>query len=145
MSKILYRLIFVLIAVIVTGFVLIQYVYTDNPEDLSKANVDYYLSVDELLSAFEQDETLATEKFAGKVVEISGNVINKETDEWGNTIFSFVDQLIGVTAIVDSSTTINQNILIKTLNPGSQVKIRGRCDGMLIDVRLSKCIIIEEE
>jgi len=132
----------VFVALIAAG-VTYLYVFRKAPDDLMKAKTELLISADDLYRAFETDEVKANETYVGKVMEVRGKVVGVESAEWGQTIVSFIDPFFGVTATIDSSMTVRQHDLIRGLSAGDSLTIKGRCDGMLTDVRLVKCFIPE--
>ncbi len=144
MSKILIRLLFLLAALLLMAFLVIRHVFRKGPEDLSRVKTEFVLSASQLHSDYSADETMANTKYSGKVVELSGQLIDKTADEWGQTLLTFIDLFFGVTCTIDSLGSIRQESLIQGLSVGDSVKLKGRIDGMLSDVRLSKCMILDE-
>lgn len=130
----------VLAAIIVAAFL---YIFRSAPEDLTRAHTDYHLQAKELLDAFIINEQEAMEKYGGKILEVAGVLQSTENDEWGQTLLIFLDPFFGVTATIDSLMVVKQEDLLKALAPGDSLVIKGRCDGMLSDVRLVKCFVIE--
>lgn len=126
------------------AFLVIRHVFRKGPEDLSRVKTEFVLSASQLHSDYSADETMANTKYSGKVVELSGQLIDKTADEWGQTLLTFIDLFFGVTCTIDSLGSIRQESLIQGLSVGDSVKLKGRIDGMLSDVRLSKCMILDE-
>lgn len=143
MKKRSIRLMAILAAGIVLAIFVLRYVFKDNPEDLSAARPKFTLSISQLYSEFESDEAAANEKYVGEVVELYGQLLEKSKDDWGQTLLVFLDPVFGVTATLDSLTSIKQQQLLREIQPGSQIRIKGRCDGMLTDVRISKTWMLE--
>ncbi len=118
------------------------YVFRTDHTDMSRLKTDFSVSATSLFTDFNTDEAAAMEKFAGKVVEVSGVVESVEKNEWGNVTISFVDPFFGVTCTIDSLEAIRQSPLIDQIKNGDSLIVKGRCDGMLTDVKIVKCLIV---
>jgi len=132
---------FVLVLVGIGGYL---YVFRKAPADLSKARTDFRVEAPALFEAFEKDEKAASARYVGAVLEVRGALEGIEQSEWGQTILTFVDPFFGVTATIDSVMSVRQESWIGSLNRGDTVTVKGRCDGMLTDVRLVKCMLVGE-
>ncbi|MFO7617035.1 MAG: hypothetical protein R6V75_07265 [Bacteroidales bacterium] len=108
-----------------------------------KARTDFRMPATTLYQEFEADETTAMARYAGKIVEVAGRVEDIETNEWGNVTVIFVDPLFGVTCTIDSLVAVRQADRIGRVARGDSLTVKGRCDGMLTDVRLVKCVILD--
>jgi hypothetical protein len=119
------------------------YMFNLKRSDLSKVKPAYILSSKELFSAFESDETGATAKYIGKVVEVNGNVAQVEFGSADSTLSITLredDELSGVICTFSG-------VLDKTevnISPEQQITVRGECSGMLMDVLLNNCVIVKE-
>ncbi len=120
------------------------YVFRKAPADLSRAKTDFKLDAPALFEAFERDEAAASSRYVGRVLEVRGALSGIEQGDWGQTILTFIDPFFGVTATIDSAMAVEQKPWIGSLSRGDTVTIKGRCDGMLTDVRLVKCLLVGE-
>lgn len=145
MSRLSIRIVLVIMGLLLMAGFVFLYVFRKAPDDLNKAKPAFQVEATELFQAFEDDENAAMAKFGGKVIELTGELMSIKPDEWGQTILVFMDPLFGVTAIIDSLGTKMQAAEIDQLKTGDQVRVKARCDGMLTDVRLSKCLIIPKK
>jgi hypothetical protein len=132
----------VLIALIAAGFVY-WYGFLRKEKPIEKMKPDFELTADSLFSVFNAGEKAATEKFGGKTLLLKSVVISKEKDEKGNVTITLVDPMMGVTCTIDSLQAAKQMSLIESLSEGQPVTIKGRCDGMLSDVKISKCMVVK--
>lgn len=121
------------------------YVFRKAPADLSRAKTDFKLDAPALFEAFERDEAAASSRYVGRILEVRGALSGIEQAEWGQTILTFIDPFFGVTATIDSALTVKQKPWIGSLSSGDTVTIKGRCDGMLTDVRLVRCMLVGEQ
>ena len=91
----------------------------------------------QLVTEFQENESAANVKYLNKPIEVSGTVSNVAQNQEGITtvLLSSNDAMTGVFCTLKES---NPNI--KT---GTQVVIKGICNGMLSDVRLGEAILIK--
>ena len=143
MKRKLWRLagIGVFFALIAAGFVY-WYGFLRKEKPIEKMKPDFELTADSLFSVFNADEKSATEKFGGKTLLLKSNVISVVKDDNGNVTLTLVDPMMGVTCTIDSLQSVKQKTEIDALIEGRPVTVKGRCDGMLTDVKISKCMIV---
>jgi hypothetical protein len=111
--------------------------------DLSKVKPDYTLNSTELFSAFEKDEKAAGQKYIKKVLEVSGNVAAIEYGASDSTLSITLrpgDELSGV--ICTFAGIKDQSQL--NVKEGENAVIRGECSGMLMDVLLNNCVLLDK-
>jgi len=107
-------------------------------KDLSKIDPDFVLSTQELLDAYEENEDAANNQFLGKVIQWEGVIKDIAVSEEGTTLyFGIEDYIGGIAAEMDSSKLTDEP------NVGDRVVVRGICSGKLIDVVVSRCILIK--
>ncbi len=119
------------------------YGFLRKEKPVSRMNTDFTITADSLFSAFSRDEAAANSKFGGKILLVSSSVISVDKDARGNVSVTLVDPFAGVTCTIDSLEATVQYAEIQALTEGAPVQIKGRCDGMLSDVKLSKCMIVK--
>jgi len=134
--------VFLVAGLLVAGGLLL-YIFRTGQPDMMKAKADFHLTATELYQAFEADEAAAMSMYAGKIIEVTGRLEDVETNEWGHVTISFVDPFFGVTCTVDSLVAARQAERIALLARGDSLTVKGRCDGMLSDVRLVRCVVLE--
>ena len=132
----------VLLALFAAVFVY-WYGFLRKEKPIGKMKPDFELTADSLFSAFNADEKAATEKFGGKTLLLKSTLISVEKDEKGNVTLILVDPMMGVTCTIDSLQSVKQKTDIDALSEGKTVTVKGRCDGMLTDVKISKCMIVK--
>ncbi|MFN8256265.1 MAG: hypothetical protein U0W24_11280 [Bacteroidales bacterium] len=100
----------------------------------------YSITADSLYNAFASDEQNANTKFLGKIIEVEGKLLSvKEMSE--SYQLTFVDEMAGVTCMIDSNYAVQQKAEILKLKTGDRVKIKGQCNGFLTDVQLDRCVL----
>jgi hypothetical protein len=141
------RTLITILVILVAGaaFFLATWLYvfrTDKP-NMQKLTTDYRLGAAGLLKEFQDDETVSVTKYAGKILEVRGAVNSIEKNEWGNVTVTYIDPLFGVTCTIDSPDAARDSAVISAIKAGDSLTVKGRCDGMLTDVKLVRCIILK--
>ncbi len=94
------------------------------------------VSSEMLVDDFKNNETTATAKFADKIVDVTGVVLDVKTDSLTSITLSSSDIMTNVYCTLNNSiTNIPSN--------GTIITIRGVCVGVLNDVLIKNAIIIE--
>ncbi len=135
--------IFLLLLVIAIGGAVGGYLQYNKPhKNYAKAKADISINAQELYSAFEKDETVANNKFLSKVLEVDGEIVTIQSNPNGSITIALIDEMMGVSCTFDSVYVFKNQSLFDNSENKSTVKIKGRCDGFLTDVRLSKCSFV---
>lgn len=97
----------------------------------------YKLTTTELLTAYQEDEQKANEKYLGKLIEVRGaiNLLNQEDG------FIYLGE---PTAAATISCTLDSSLKspIRLLKAGDTVSIKGICTGYLIDVQINRAQLL---
>ncbi len=137
--------IFLMVAVlaIIGGIAVGVYMYNKPHENIAQMTPDYVVNAKDIVSEFAQNEANASSKYIGRIVEVSGLVVDKTTDAGGSITFSLDDSMSGVSCTVDSADVNPNKPLLDKITVGDSAVFRGRCDGMLTDIQLSRCVPIK--
>lgn len=133
---------FLVLAVIF--IIIIGYAYNEyhrKPLDVAEVKSDLIITANEMIQAFEKDETVANGLFLGKTIDVKGTVI--EVKNQGDTllnIFLGAADKIGKVSCLINETHTKEALKIA---PGSLQTIRGVCTGYLMDVELNRCVVIQ--
>lgn len=130
----------VLIALLILALIaggIAYYQFNRTVPTLEEVEADYEMTADELYSAFETNEKEALEKFEGKVILLSGKIIEVKKSEKGNNLTLEAEgaMLGGVNCSFDQ--------LNAELEAGEPVRLKGRCQGFLMNVILNNCVLVE--
>lgn len=118
-------------------------------KSVAEQKANYSLKQEELFTAFSTDEKAATQKFGGKVIEVSGTVKTVETDDQGFSTIVLGDSssLSSIRCSIDS--TVTQTAL--SLQSNTKIIIKGICTGynadelgLGADILLNRCIIKQQ-
>ncbi|MFH0760877.1 MAG: hypothetical protein V2A67_05185 [Bacteroidota bacterium] len=138
-----YKILIAILVLAIAGLITVYlYVFRTGQPDMFRLKTDYRIEATALYKEFEADEQAATDKFAGKILEVSGSVESIEKNEWGHVTIAFIDPVFGVTCTIDSLQAMSQPEVVTALKSGDLIIIKGRCDGMLTDVKLVKCVLV---
>lgn len=130
-------IIIVLILIVLVGGIAF-YLFNKKVESLEKAEADYSLTADELFDAFEENEQAALEKYEGRILEISGEVVDiQQSEQLMNVTLKAENALLG-----GVSCSFRQ--LENEIQAGDEIIIKGKCHGFLMNVILSNCVIVNE-
>jgi hypothetical protein len=135
---------YILIALVLLGLFGLgigMYLYNKPHADLNDQAADASMSAGELLAEFEANETEANAQYLNKVIEIRGSVQEMtETTEGGKVlILRDEEAMAGVSCAFEAKDAEK----LASISLGDEIVARGVCAGMLIDVNLSRCVLID--
>jgi hypothetical protein len=101
------------------------------------------MSAANLISEFNENENAANNKYLGKIIEVTGPVaeVNNEQDTVINISLGSNEKLRKVSCRMDSRHFSE----VKKYSEGNIITIKGTCDGFLMDVELSRCVISKDQ
>ena len=142
MNKFVKYILILLVLAAVSGAGAWYYVFNKPHKNMLNETPDFVLTATDLFAEFETDEDVANAKYLGKTLEISGEIVEVNQTENRYEIL-FEDSMQGVTCLIDSTFSANNEALLKQLTEGKQVTVRGKCNGMLMDVKMNMCVLVE--
>jgi hypothetical protein len=133
-------ILFGLVIIIVAGAVYGYLLYNKPHRDVLKSKTDYTISASELLKEFETNSTLASEKYIGKILLVSGNVESIKVSPSNSTIqLSCEGGFFGVNCSFNSEGATN----LLEIKIGNEIQLKGECSGYIDDVILNNCYLIK--
>jgi len=117
------------------------YVFNKKPADVRQQSADVEIKAKDLLQLFQQNETAANARYVDKVIVVSGVVQSIQTDALGKMTLSL--DTGDPMATVTCSFYNEETAVLKRINNGSPVRVKGICTGMLSDVILNKCSLVK--
>lgn len=134
------RIILALIVLGLAGAGVAYFMYNKPHADLTAGQAAYTLSAAELMAHFELNEAAANEKYLDQVLEVTGTVAeNTATADGGRVVLlREADALTGVSCAFLPEAAAG----VADATPGTNLTLRGVCAGMLMDVNLSRCIVV---
>lgn len=114
------------------------YMYHKPHQNMDSATAEIQLSATQLFTDYENDEAGANGKYLDKIMEVSGKIKEVTTDENGMMSLTLASgsQMFGVICQMDNLTTHNRT----EFKEGEEVKLKGICTGVLMDVVLVRCV-----
>ncbi len=141
--KRIYIIILVLVVIIlVAGAGVYWYAFLRPHKNILKTEPAYVISSTQLLSHFSDDEKAASEKYAGEIIEVSGEIVDVKKGN-NQTAVILEDLFSGISVFLDSSYVVNNREAVNALEAEQDITIRGQCDGILTDVIISRAVIIQ--
>lgn len=113
------------------------YLFNKKVPGLEQVQADFSLSSDELYHAFEKDESAAGKLYENRVVQINGRV-QSISDDRLNLILAVTDGLMG-------GINCSFPAPLNSIQIGEQIQVKGLCQGFLMDVILTNCILVSYE
>ncbi len=116
------------------------YLYNKKPADLRNSKPDVIIECADLLDQFANDEQQADSVFMNRIIQVHGTVSGISTDPKGILSINLGDDQHVM--MVSCEMTEEFQSASSGLVTGSQVTVKGQCCGMLMDIILVKCILI---
>ncbi|WP_020527591.1 OB-fold protein [Flexithrix dorotheae] len=135
-----YWIIPVLLIITLIGFS--AYMYNKPRKNIINAGVKYKVSSKKLFADFESNENQANKRYLNQVIEVAGNV--KEVSKNPQGDFIVVLDSDGGFGTVRGTLIKNQKIVIEEILPGDAITLKGICTGMLLDIILVDCYVMEK-
>lgn len=132
----------ILALVILGGGAFAYYQYTRPLKPLSEKEADLTIGAAALLDAFESDETSANAEYLGKIVEVSGQVMEVQQAP-DSSLVIYLQAGDGLGVINCGVTPTDKTPALQGLKNGDAIVLRGMCDGYMTgmsQVNLSRCI-----
>lgn len=115
------------------------YMYNKPHMNMQSAAADLQVDATSLYSEYESDETSANTKYLGKILEVSGTVRETSTDEEAGTVKVMLDSGSELGGIICELDPLSKHKRTE-FAVGEQVRMKGKCDGMLMDVVITRCV-----
>lgn len=110
-------------------------------KSMSKQAPDFSMSATRLAEEFETDPAAANSKFIDRVIEVTGVISEISTDQNNSIVFVLRENETPTGVLC----TLNEKSAEKTerYKVGDTVVLRGICTGMLFEVVLNRCVIVD--
>ncbi|MEL6389474.1 MAG: hypothetical protein AAFQ02_04880 [Bacteroidota bacterium] len=135
MIKTIVRILMVLIAVAMVGYIVLLKWPKASIKNQSSA---LYISASDLYLDYTNDETKAASLYYDKVITVEGSIMEHYVDENGAPVVILGIESPSVLATLEPSEATK----VESLKSGSSIRIKGLCTGMLMEVTLNKGVII---
>lgn len=141
MSKTLKYFLYFLLSLAVMGGLIMLFLFYAPEKNLQREAADLQISATELFTQYEADEAAGNKKYIDQIIDVTGTVAEISEDEDGSPVVILREQdaFSGVLCTLKDS----ERSAVKDLQIGQSATIRGFCTGMLMDVVLNKCVVID--
>jgi hypothetical protein len=128
-----------IIAVLLAGAYL--YIRFMPDKSITKHAADYTLSASNLAEEYESNLTGSDRKFIDRLIVVKGVISEITTDQNNSVVFILRDNSSSTGVLC----TLNEKVTkeAKRYKVGDTVTIKGICSGMLFEVVLNKCMIVD--
>ena len=117
------------------------YLWNKPPEGVAKKKPDFILTPAKLLTDFQNNEEAANAKYLGKVVQLNGTILEIVPGEnmEMQVILETGDLMARVSCVMKED---YNTFLERKLKRGDTVTIKGFCTGVIMDVVVDRCVIV---
>lgn len=134
------RILYSVLALIIVGAGVGYYMWNKPHENMQTAKVDLAVDAVTLFNEFNTDETTATAKYLGKVVDVTGKVKETTKTEDGTVKVSLDSGSdFGVFCELDPLSKHPRT----DFPAGETVTMKGVCTGFSFDVQLTRCVEVK--
>jgi Na+-translocating ferredoxin:NAD+ oxidoreductase RnfG subunit len=123
------------IAAIIVALVVWKWTFKKSDVSMASQKADVEIEADILTQEYENNEEAANAKYLGKVIVVSGIISSLNEEEQGLSVYLKKSEDMSGVMCTFSKDEVDTT-LIKV---GNKIKIKGICDGYLMDVKLNKC------
>jgi hypothetical protein len=129
----------VVLIALLAGIITMHRIFRSH-KSLVKAKPDYVFEATDFYSTYEADEKQSDSLYIGRIIQVRGPVAEiLQEEELKYTLILRTDMAIaGVNCSMDEEFRDE----IENLSIGDTVIIKGLCAGMLLDVILTRCVIV---
>ncbi|PHN04424.1 OB-fold protein [Flavilitoribacter nigricans] len=136
--KIIFGLIFAAVLLVLGAWLYLNYVPQKTTD---KKEADMSLQATELYAAFESDEAASNQQYIGQILQVEGQVGEKLIDE--NMAPVIVLRAPNAMAGVMCTLLKSQQAAYDGIEVGKTIILKGKCNGMLMDVVLDEGVIVQ--
>ncbi|TNE50716.1 MAG: hypothetical protein EP344_17140 [Bacteroidetes bacterium] len=116
------------------------YYFNKKVPSMATEKSELTVTASELFDAFDTDEDAATAKYVGKIVAVTGTVLESSTLEDGTPkVILDTGSDFGVLCEFDPNTDHART----SFEPGEELTIKGECAGLNLDVQLARCVVVQ--
>jgi len=132
------KVLLLLLALGVIGAGVGYYMYNKPVASLEKKKADVVVTAAQLIADYESDEKAADDKYLGKVVQVSGKMLDMTTAEGKMKI-----QIETPNPIAVIICELEPGAEPGSVKPGDEIVVKGMCTGYLSDVILVQATIVK--
>lgn len=114
--------------------------YNRKPADLKEAKPAFNVSVQDIVSEFDNSEDAANKKYAGKIIEVKGLITNVVYKQDTLSSITLGEGMHGVCCTLDRKHFIKSGLYREK----DTITVKGICTGYLLDVEMNRCVVVME-
>ena len=137
------KLIIIVLILVISVIAFSLYMYYKPSKDMLKAKPDIEISSREFITDYSLDETLGNKKYVGKIIAVKGEIFSIQSNEKGIGTIFLEDDFFGISCTMDSLYFLSVKDMLNSTKEGSFIRIKGRCNGILTNIQMSSCVIVE--
>ncbi len=133
------KLIWLILILGIAGVIIGYRIWNKPHQDIAASDSTASLTAPDLLKAYQSDETAANAKYLNKIITVSGSIeeVRKEADQI--TIhLGTEDAMATVICNLDPFSSHSGS----EFETGRNITMKGVCSGMLTDVVLDRCVVV---
>ena len=132
----------VIVCLVVVAFGIYAYKeFMRKPADLTKSDAAERIMASDLYSLYSKYEDSANKKYTGKIIEVTGSVVEIENQQDTLLTIFLGDTL--QTGRISCLIEKKQTVTAKNITLGDVVKLKGICTGYLMDVEMNRCVTVK--
>lgn len=138
---------YVKIALFVVSFIVLSailaalYMYNLKHTDMAKAKPDFLITATVLQKEFEDNESTASARYIGKIIEVTGTIVST-TPAGSKNLNMSLQTGSDISSVICTLPAVGDPSKFKA---GDEIILRGECSGFLMDVLLNNCAVIVDK
>ncbi len=117
------------------------YLFNKPHTDVSNLKASVTINATELFNEYQTDEIAANKKYLDKIIEVKGLIAEvQQTDSTMNVLLHGGTEMGGVNCSLFAKDSKKNT----SFRQGSEVVIKGKCAGFLMDVSLVDCVLVKQ-
>lgn len=136
--KLLIAIIISIAVILLAGYLYFRYM---PDKKVSGVAPDYKVSCTEIAMEYEANPEASDKKYIDRIIEVTGKIDEITKDQ--NNSFVFILREEGSNSGVLCTLSQESDKNVSKYRVGDSVKIKGTCSGMLFEVVLNKCAIVD--
>ena len=127
---------------LITGVAFAYYLFNKPHQSVSNETPAFTLDATALVNEYDSNEKKANSKYLGKIIEVKGIISEKSKNSEGHIYVTLQGpDLAGIGCEFEPKAQAH----LSNLKEGQEVRIKGICSGVLMDVVMVDCSIVSEK
>ena len=141
------RILLAVLLIVIAATIYLYQEYNRTNVNISRAEPLFTVSANQLIMAFSGNDSVASKKYVGKIISVTGMVKNIDRDDQGHFTLSLGDT--SSTSSVRCSVDSMYSSRAASLKRGMSILVKGNCTGynedelLGLDVIVNRCVIEE--